>query len=77
MTDKMTADDVTAMITATLHRAVADGVPVVDAVNAAISAVAVYASEEEGPFMAGARMITAGGALTSPKVLKSHAQTLN
>lgn len=64
-------------ITAALEAAVAEGVPLPEAVNAAISAVAVFASDREGPFMAGARMITAGGALTAPDLLAKHARTMN
>jgi len=77
MNEKMTTDDVNAFVTATLQHAVADGVPLMEAIGAALSALAVFSSDREGPHRAGVRLKTIGALLTSPEMLGRHARTLN
>jgi len=75
--DKMTTEDVDALVTATLRHAVADGLPIMEAVNAALLALAVFSSEREGPWRAGLRLQHLGNHFTSPETLAKHARTLN
>ena len=66
-----------ATITAALDQAVAEGVPLMDAVNSALSALAVFSTDREGPHRAGLRLQHLGDMLTSPEMLVRHARTLN
>lgn len=71
------SEKLSAQITAALDQAVADGVPLMEAVSAALSALAVFSSDREGPHRAGIRLLTIGDLLTSKEMLARHAQTLN
>lgn len=75
--DPMTTEDVNALVTATLQRAVADGLPLMEAIGAALSALAVFSCEREGPWRAGIRLQHLGNHFTSPEMLARHARGLN
>lgn len=64
-------------ITAALDQAVAEGVPLMEAIGAAVSAIAVFSSDREGPFRAGSRLIAVGDMLVAPDQLARHARSLN
>lgn len=70
-------EKLSAQITAALEQAVAEGVPLMEAVNAGLSALAVFSSDREGPHRAGVRLQHLGDMLTSPAMLAKHARSLN
>ncbi len=72
-------DTLTSAVTTALKQALADGVPVVEAIEAGMTAVVGLSVEHEGQFKAGARLILVGEQLSdsSPEMMARRERASN
>lgn len=77
MTEANKIDTLTNAVTEALQQAIADGVPVIEVIEAGMTAVVALSVEKEGQFRAGARLVLVGEQITdsSPEMIakRSHA----